>query len=533
MDDRACGRFQLRVHRRAALWLAAATLAILTLFVPHGAAQERHNFLSVGGSILDDAGPYYFIAYGDSGNAFARAAPFAEAMGLTLDDDGATATFRNGARAATIEVESDVAAGLERRDVALRVDGQAFARPVPSGIRTGGDLFVPITPLAEAFGADADWFADARVIDVSLPRALANGTVLRDPRIGRHDGFTRVALDVPDGQAVEVRVGDGNVALAFPGAELTPVDRMLDEGPLIRLHSDEADGDPVLILTVDHEVGADGSGYRLGRTEGGSVYLDVGADLSGAEAAGRLPDAQAPPPAPAPTALAPEGRRQVVVLDAGHGGRDPGTVSPWAREKEVVLAVTLEVADRLRAAGVEVILTRDRDEFLTLQERSNYATTDQNLFVSIHANAAANPAARGIETWVFGRPLDPRLVSQAIRENGGGDVGAARTAEAAESANIAGDILRETQLNYSMNLAQRVQARLVERTGAVDRGVRQNLFYVLRNSRIPAILIEVGFVSNYDEGHRLMQRDYQHTLADAIADGLLDFLQAGGSVAAR
>jgi N-acetylmuramoyl-L-alanine amidase len=247
--------------------------------------------------------------------------------------------------------------------------------------------------------------------------------------------------------------------------------------------------------------------------------------------------AVAPLPLPAadPLAIAqaPE-RRYTVVIDAGHGGHDPGAVSSWAREKEVVLDVALRLKALLEAEGVHVIVTRDHDTFLTLQERSTFATTDRNLFVSIHANSAESTSAAGIETWVFGRPLDPALIDRAIDENGGGDVGAVRTEEAARIAtDIAGDILRETQLNYSLALAELVQARLVDATGANDRGVRQNLFYVIRNSRIPAILVELGFVSNPDEGRKLAETAYRADLADALADGILTFLREGGTLARR
>jgi N-acetylmuramoyl-L-alanine amidase len=152
----------------------------------------------------------------------------------------------------------------------------------------------------------------------------------------------------------------------------------------------------------------------------------------------------------------------------------------------------------------------------------------------LHANAADNRRAEGIETWVFGQPLNPALIELAILENGGGEVGTTRTAEAASIASdITGDILRETQLNYSLALANVVQDRLVRATGAVDRGVRKNLFYVIRNSRIPAILVELGFVSHPDEGRRLVRAEYQETLAEALADAVMEFLDNGGARASR
>src|SRR5690606_16777481 len=202
--------------------------------------------------------------------------------------------------------------------------------------------------------------------------------------------------------------------------------------------------------------------------------------------------------------------------------------------RQVVLSVALKLKQRLEAAGLEVILTRDTDVFLTLQQRSEFATTERNIFVSIHANSAPNNKAQGIETWVFGEPLDPALIERAIRENGGGAVGEELTQAARQVANqLAFDILREAQFNLSLSLAESVQSHLVSKTGATDRGVRSNLFYVIRTARIPAILVELGFVNHPEEGPRLADAAYQARLADGLADGILAFLRNGGSLANR
>ncbi len=513
---------------RGAAVLRAVLVLLLVALAAAGHAQQRFNFLAVDDQVLDAAGPYYFVAYGDSGNAFAKAGPMADAMGIDLDydADAGQLVFENGVTTARWDVTRDVAGGLEHRTGTLTVNGEPFPRAIPSALLVDGTSYVAVTPLAEAFGGEAAWFPSGRVIRVTLPEPdpLA-GAERRTPRVGLHDGYARVAIDVPADQPADLLVADGSVALRLPGLPLAATDRRPGGGPLQRVYRDTLGGDPALVLVVDHAVDDAGRGYRLGRTED-VVYVDVGPDLQGEPAAGRAPDPADPPVAAA--AAPPVERRQVVVIDAGHGGHDPGTVSDWAQEKEIVLDVSLRLAERLRNAGVEVILTRDDDTFLTLQDRSTFATTDRNVFVSVHANAAPNRGAAGIETWVFGEPLDPSLIDRAIQENGGGEVGAALTAEAAEVADIAGDILRETQLNYSLNLAQLVQDEMVDATGANDRGVRKNLFYVIRNSRIPAILVELGFVSHPEEGRRLLRDDYRSDLADALADGILTFLDAGG-----
>lgn len=522
--------------RRLAPITAFASLALL-IFVLGGAAtaQERHNFLAVDDTIVDAAGPYYFVAQGDSSNAFAKAGPLAEAMGLDLDFDESRRVllFDDGSKQVELDTSNDVATGLEFRTGNLRVDGAPFGRAVPNGIVLGGDSYVAITPVVEAFGGTIGWHQEARVITVdTAAQAAGGGARLEAPRIGLHDGYTRVALDVPAQQETNVIVADGAVVLSFPGATLGAVDRSVGEGPLTRMYADQVAGEAALVLVVEHAVGADGTGYRLGRTGSGVVYVDLGPGIRGEAAGTAGPEVQASVASPSPVAAAPPlSRRQVVVIDAGHGGHDPGTLSDWAREEEIVLSVSMRLRQLLEAEGIEVILTRDHDTFLTLQERSTFATSERNIFVSIHANAASNTGAHGIETWVFGRPLDPTLIDRAIRENGGGELGAALTQEAAESADIANAIYSETQLNYSLSLANRVQNRLVSMTGARDRGVRQNLFYVIRHARIPAILVELGFVSNPDEGRRLTQDHYQQTLAQALADGIIEFLRGGGELA--
>jgi N-acetylmuramoyl-L-alanine amidase len=399
--------------------------------------------------------------------------------------------------------------------------------------------YVPITPIVAALGGDSGWHAEARVVTIDLPD-FAAGVQVTAPRIGLNDGVSRVALDLPAGHPFQVAVNGSSLALLLPGAHAPALARDVAGDPnLAAVAFQVLEGVVALVVQTRYPIAPSGVGYRVGtlpRGETDTVYVDFAPDVRGEAATPMADGITAVPPLPTtPLAFADAApRRHTVVIDAGHGGHDPGAVSSWAHEKEIVLDVALRLKALLEAEGVHVILTRGDDTFLTLQERSTFATTDRNVFVSIHANSAESSNAQGIETWVFGRPLDPALIERAIDENGGGDVGATRTQEAASIANdIAGDILREMQLNYSMALADLVQARLVSATGATDRGVRQNLFYVIRNSRIPAILVELGFVSNPDEGAQLAEAAYRATLADALADGVLTFLRDGGSLAQR
>ncbi len=530
------------MSRRRTPFLVVALAILLGLAAGIAMAQERHNFLSIGGVLNDDAGPFYFIAQGDSGNAYMRASAFAAAAGLDLRYDASAKrlTFSAGIREVVIDATSDVADGLVKRPGMVRYSGGALDSPM--AILVDGTSYVPITPIVAALGGDSGWHASARVVTIDLPDFTA-GVQLTAPRVGLNDGVTRVALDLPAGYAFQVAVNGSSLAVLLPGAHAPALVRDLADDPnLEQVAYQVLDGVVALVVRTRHPLAPSGRGYEVGSVPRGTndtLYVDFAPDLQGGAATPMADGVTAVAPLPLPAAdplavaQAPD-RRYTVVIDAGHGGHDPGAVSSWAHEKEVVLDVTLRLKALLEAQGVHVIVTRGNDTFLTLQERSTFATTDRNVFVSIHANAADSSSAHGIETWVFGRPLDPALIDRAIDENGGGDVGAARTEEAARIAtDIAGDILRETQLNYSLALADLVQARLVEATGANDRGVRQNLFYVIRNSRIPAILVELGFVSNPDEGQKLAEAEYRGDLADALADGILTFLREGGTLARR
>jgi N-acetylmuramoyl-L-alanine amidase len=525
------------VSRRRPCLFHLVLVALLALVTGAALAQERHNFLAVNGALVEDAGPYYFIAYGDSSNAYMRAGAFARAAKLELSFDSVTKqlTFSDGVQRVVIEATADVRHGLVKRAGVVRYDGGSLDSPM--AILVDGVSFVPVTPIVAALGGDSDWHAPARVITVDLPDP-SRITQLRPPRTGTPaPGVSRVALDIPSGHPYQIAVNGRSLAVLLPGVRAPSFLAQPDDPHLATVGYEVIEGVVALVVQTTFPLEPGGGGFTVGRLSHAShdvIYVDFAPTLQGEPATPMQGGVVGTPLPEARPVLEAQPRRYTVVLDAGHGGSDPGAVAPWAKEKEIVLNVSLRLKQLLEAQGVEVIMTRSNDTFLSLQQRSGFATTDRNIFVSIHANGAENRNAHGIETWVFGQPLDPRNIAQAMRENGGGDIGAVRTAEAERIANdIAGDILRETQLNYSLSLAHAVQNRLVGSTGAVDRGVRQNLFYVIRNSRIPAILVEVGFVTHAEEGRRLMQRDYQETLAQALADSIMDFLNTGGTRAAR
>lgn len=498
--------------------------------------------MAVNGALLDEAGPYYFVSYGDSSNAFARSSSFAEALDLRVryDAEERVLVFTDGSRTVTFDATSDVRDGLVKRSGVVTISPPANGVAVlssPSAILVDGTSYVPVTPLVTAFDGAAEWHEGRQLITIDTAEKL--GYRLPPPRTGLTDGVSRVALDLPAGAPYEVDAEGNALLITLPGARADSATAPLDDPNLTSLTVTSGGGSVTVALRANYELGGGHGGYKYGTVDKGdtvTLYVDVSASFAPAGTPEGGPAAEEPAASKAaeePIALTtvPE-RRQVVVIDAGHGGHDPGASSGYAIEKHVVLSVALKLKALLEAEGVEVILTRDDDTFLTLQERSLFSSSDRNLFVSVHANSAAAASAAGVETWVFGEPLEAGMLDRAIRENGGGAEGQALTEEARQAAtSIAADILREAQLNYSRALAQTVQRNLVSATGAVDRGVRANLFYVIRNARIPAILVEIGFVSNPSEGARLATDDYQSTVAQALAKGVMEFLRDGGLTA--
>ncbi|HEY6909527.1 MAG TPA: N-acetylmuramoyl-L-alanine amidase [Myxococcales bacterium] len=216
-----------------------------------------------------------------------------------------------------------------------------------------------------------------------------------------------------------------------------------------------------------------------------------------------------------------------VVVDAGHGGKDTGAIGArGTREKDVALAIAKKVAARLSRLGFQVVMTRDRDVFVPLDERTRIANEARaDLFVSIHCNAARRRALRGVETWTLNVSSDRYATRLAAFENAEAD----RTVS--DLRLILADLATKANAGDARDLAQSVQSSLVRtlraRTGPVrDHGVKQALFYVLLGTHMPSILVETGFISNPAEEARLRSARFQDGTAEAVARGVKDFVES-------
>lgn len=216
-------------------------------------------------------------------------------------------------------------------------------------------------------------------------------------------------------------------------------------------------------------------------------------------------------------------QRSTVVLDPGHGGRDRGATGVGGlEEKRVNLEIAQRVRDKLRSAGVEVVMTRADDATVGLDERAELANSvDADLMVSIHANAAETPDAHGIETYYLDVTHDRYAKRLAHRENDG---------QPGDAQLILADLATKVSTRESRALATDVQARIMRavkrvNSAARDLGAKPAMLHVLMGARCPAILVEAAFVSNPREATLLRRADYQEAVASAVADGILAHLK--------
>ena len=212
-----------------------------------------------------------------------------------------------------------------------------------------------------------------------------------------------------------------------------------------------------------------------------------------------------------------------VVIDPGHGGKDPGATRGRVREKDVVLRISKELRARLQRHGFEVHMTRDSDVFLPVSARparANRAKAD--LFISIHVNASPNRKTQGVETYLLDTRYDRQTARVAARENG------TTVARLSDLDMIVASLRLGYTERYAARLAEDVQTSLVKRlrnghraTG--DLGVKRGPFLVLFQADMPAILVEVGFITNKSEARRLKTRGFARAVADGIAGGVVRY----------
>ncbi len=221
---------------------------------------------------------------------------------------------------------------------------------------------------------------------------------------------------------------------------------------------------------------------------------------------------------------------RTVVIDPGHGGKDPGAVGlKGLKEKDITLSVGKKLGKMLKAKhGMKVIYTRTKDRFVPLNKRTQLANSKKaDLFISIHTNASRKRSARGIETYFLNWTNENQAMKVAARENG---IPLSKMKKQQGGLKmILQDLARSNKKEEAMKLAYNVQNAMVKDLkrnyrGIKDHGVKFALFYVLVGAEMPSILVEISFISNREEEKRLANNKYRDRVAAAIAKGIKSYI---------
>ena len=349
-----------------------------------------------------------------------------------------------------------------------------------------------------------------------------DGDLVKEVRLGRHPDATRVVVDL-DGVA-----GYDVYPLYGPYRLVVDLHRAKGAGAVAAVNAPNVSVPPETATTAGMTASP------------GSAVRAALPDVSPATPAPKPDSPAAADPLPTVSALPPAANsngkfslsRQLglsvsrIVIDAGHGGHDPGAQGNGINEAEL----TLDVAQRLKALlekqpGVEVVMTRDSDVFIPLQERTEIANRENaDLFLSIHANASRNPDAHGVETYFLNFAMNPEAEAVAAREN----------ASSGQPMHNLPDIVKTIALNNKINesrdFAATVQKSMVKKLSPKnhhlrDLGVKQAPFVVLIGATMPSVLAEISFVTNKQDGSLLKTGPYRQQVAQALCDAVLKYQQ--------
>lgn len=326
------------------------------------------------------------------------------------------------------------------------------------------------------------------------------------------------------------------------GAKLSPAvpgRNDVDEGIVSSIRASGHPGDMVRVVLdlrgrPSYRVSTEDNPSRIVIDVGGRAWPKTAASPRSAAA----PASQGAPPRKATAGMPAQADRSLptiatqlclkvsrIVVDPGHGGKDPGAVSPsGVKEKELTLEIGRLLAKRLKADGFEVFLTRNRDEFVALEERTTFANRKRaDLFLSLHINSHQNVSVSGIETYFLNLTTDSSAIEVAARENTFSD------RSMSDLQLILNDLMLNSKINESSKFANCVHKNVL--SSAADTGydgknlgVRQAPFYVLLGAQMPSILIELGFLTSSTDIGLLRQRSYQETLVDGIAKGINSYI---------
>lgn len=379
-------------------------------------------------------------------------------------------------------------------------------------VAQGGVVFVPIDFIRQTWGVtlgiSPTWDAAAKRLTATRPE---NRDLPVEISIVHLEEVTTLVLRFPEAPRARIEKRNGGWDVVAVGDRFqSPPPRRIDD-PLLRAVSVAADR-----IRVDVAPGVEAESYRLGGPD--RIVFDL-FRVRG--------DTASPATSPAASPAVERLGIRTVVIDPGHGGAETGAIGPaGTMEKELTLLVARSLSDRLtRELGVRVAMTRTDDADVGLDDRSAFANQNKaDLFLSIHLNSTARGDARGAETYFLSlQASDQRAADAAALENLMGESAATPGSDEFDVQLMLWDLAQSRHLAASQRLATLIQEELNRQLDLPDRGVKQAPFRVLMGAAMPAVLIELGFISSAPEEQRLRDPAYRDELVATLVRAVARF----------
>lgn len=374
---------------------------------------------------------------------------------------------------------------------------------------------------------------------------VSRGVQLKNIRFYAYPDYTRVVLDLSSSLKIQEKIlpGKNLTRLYFDlaGCDFSsgyPDDKkkeiLIKSGNLKKIRLGRRNGHTLRVVFDFDRIGKYDRFYL---TSPFRVVFDIfQSDLGKQDGMmGKIPEKLDKPPEPV------DGKYSVVrqlglgvhriVIDPGHGGKDPGTFNSklGLYEKKITLDLAKRVQHLFKQnSKYEIILTRESDRYISLEERTAIANSNKSdLFVSIHVNSAPRASTRGIETFYLNLTTDPWSMSVAAQEN------AISKKSIGEMESIIGEIVKNAKKCESRILCQHIQKNVVNHLQSrynhvKSLGVKKAPFYVLVGARMPAALVETSFLSNYSEARRLKNSTYRYLIAKGLYYGIISYIRSLG-----
>jgi len=364
------------------------------------------------------------------------------------------------------------------------------------------------------------------------PPPASDLTVVSNIRHWTYPDYTRVVIDVSRPASFRVeRSSSTSLTIHLSETVLGDLFKknrsiVVSDGPLKKIEAKQKERSAVDVVLNFKPLG---SHKVIPLSDPDRLVIDVSNGKRRTETAradtqeeGTQPDVTALLPPPPPFAI------RTIVIDPGHGGKDPGAIGVnGLEEKEVVLDVSLRLRDLIeKKLKKKVIMTREDDVFIPLDERTLMANAKKaDLFISVHANSSPKRSTQGVEVYFLGRATDDRAIEVAARENATSEKAARDFQEV-----ILNDLERDFNINESLEFAHFTESafvdQLISKYPTTSLGVKRAPFYVLANTNMPAILAEISFLTHPAEAKRLRSSQYRQKIAEALFKGIERYLDS-------